>query len=81
MSKPATLDVIAALVAEHLGCPEAAARVPTTTLAELGADDLDEVEIVLACEEVFAVEIDEFAVKRFKTTMADLVRLCGGEGA
>ena len=76
MSKPATLDVIAALVAEHLGCPEAAARVPTTTLAELGADDLDEVEIVLACE-----EIDEFAVKRFKTTMADLVRLCGGEGA
>jgi len=44
-----------------------------SSLVELGVDSLDQVELVMACEEEFDIEIKESDACKFKT-VADLVR-------
>jgi acyl carrier protein len=57
-------DKVKKIVAEHLGVDEAQVRPEATFVDDLGADSLDMVEIVLAFEDEFHIEIpDEDAEK------------------
>jgi acyl carrier protein len=58
------------LIAEHLGVAPAKVG-PRSTLKELGADDLDLVEIVMALEEDFEIQIPDDAAEDF--TSVDLI--------
>ncbi len=54
-------------IADRLGVPEAEIQ-PTSALVEdLGADSLDLVELVMAMEEEFEVEIPDDEVEKLKT--------------
>jgi acyl carrier protein len=66
-------DKLSTILVEQLGCDPRAIH-PTTALTELGADSLDLVEIVMACEEDFAVNITDEEAERL-TTVQDYVQL------
>ena len=52
------------IISEQLGVPEADVKPEASFVNDLGADSLDTVELVMALEEEFGVEIpDEDAVK------------------
>jgi acyl carrier protein len=55
----------------------------TTTLAQLGADSLDAMQIVMRLEEEFDIEIDHDQVDTLdrSTTLADLTALVAGKAA
>jgi acyl carrier protein len=60
----ADLDKIKAIVAEQLGVDEAEITEEASFVDDLGADSLDTVELVMALEEEFGIEIpDEDAEK------------------
>ena len=64
-------EKVAKIVAEHLGADLASIKEDSTFVDELGADSLDIVEIVLAFEDEFAIEIpDEDAEKITKVSEA-----------
>lgn len=59
------------IVVEHLGVPESDVKL-SSTFSDLGADSLDEIEIVMAAEDQFDIEIgDEDAEKL--TTVGDAI--------
>jgi acyl carrier protein len=61
------------IVAEQLGVNEADVKIESTFVDDLGADSLDTVELVMALEEAFDIEIpDEDAEKM--TTVADAIK-------
>jgi len=62
-SVPSTLPAIQKIVAEQLGRKPDDIR-PDATLAALGADDLDLVEIVMATEEALNISINDDALTR-----------------
>ena len=52
------------IISEQLGVPEADVKLESSFVNDLGADSLDTVELVMALEEAFSVEIpDEDAEK------------------
>ena len=56
------------VVAEHLGIENSALKIASeTTFDELGADSLDQVEIVMALEEEFNIEINDEEYEEVKT--------------
>lgn len=60
----AVMDKVRKIVAEHLGVEEEQVTPTATFVDDLGADSLDIVEIVLAFEDEFHIEIpDEDAEK------------------
>lgn len=63
---------VTGLIADHLGV-EKSKVVPRANLEkDLGADDLDRVELVLAMEELFKIEIPDDEADRLKT-IGDMV--------
>ncbi len=58
---------IKAIVVEHLGVDEAKVTLEASFIDDLGADSLDTVELVMAFEEAFNVEIPEDAAERIAT--------------
>lgn len=60
------------LLSEHLGCEESSVTLGASLTDDLGADDTDVVEIVMAAEEAFGVEIPDEDAERL-VTVADLV--------
>ena len=59
-----TFDKVKAIVVEQLGVDEAEVTIDSTFIDDLGADSLDIVELIMAFEEEFNVEIpDDVAVK------------------
>ena len=55
------------IVVEHLGVDEAKAVPEASFIDDLGADSLDTVELVMAFEEAFGVEIPEEAAEKIAT--------------
>ena len=61
------------IIAEQLGVPESDVTNEKAFVADLGADSLDTVELVMAFEEEFGVEIPDDAAETI-VTVGDAVR-------
>jgi len=55
------------IVVEHLGVEEAKVTDAASFVDDLGADSLDTVELVMAFEEEFGVEIPDDAAEKIRT--------------
>ena len=55
------------IVADHLGIDEAKVSEDSSFIDDLGADSLDTVELVMAFEEEFGVEIPDDAAEKIVT--------------
>ena len=62
-----TADKIKKIVAEHLGVDEAKITNTSSFVDDLGADSLDQVELVMAFEESFNIEIPDDAAEKIAT--------------
>ena len=62
-----TFDKVKAIVVEQLGVDEAEVTIDSTFIDDLGADSLDIVELIMACEEEFNVEIPDDVAEKIKT--------------
>ena len=62
-----TADKVKKIVVEHLGVDEAKVTPEATSIDDLGADSLDTVELVMAFEESFGVEIPDDAAEKIQT--------------
>ena len=60
-------DKIKQIVVEHLGVDESKVTPEASFIDDLGADSLDTVELVMAFEEAFNVEIPEDAAEKIAT--------------
>jgi acyl carrier protein len=60
------------IVIEHLGVEEAKVTDTASFIDDLGADSLDTVELVMAFEEAFAIEIPDDAAEKI-TTVKDAI--------
>jgi acyl carrier protein len=60
-------DKIIAIVVEHLGVDAEKVTPNASFIDDLGADSLDTVELVMAFEEAFNVEIPEDAAEKIAT--------------
>ncbi|KAF9616105.1 hypothetical protein IFM89_028571 [Coptis chinensis] len=73
-AKPETLSTVQTMIANQLSV-DASTVTPETKFADLGADSLDTVEIMMALEEKFGVSIGEGAAESIATVQdaADLI--------
>lgn len=71
MSK-SVLESVSEIVAEKLRSDVANITAETKLVEDLGADSLDTVEIVMAIEEAFGIEIDNDEAQKM-STIADVV--------
>ena len=62
-----TFDKVKAIVVEQLGVDEAEVTIDSTFIDDLGADSLDIVELIIAFEEEFNVEIPDDVAEKIKT--------------
>ena len=62
-----TFDKVKAIVVEQLGVDEAEVTIDSTFIDDLGADSLDIVELIMAFEEEFNVEIPDDVAEKIKT--------------
>lgn len=62
-----TFDKVKAIVVEQLGVDEAEVNMNSTFIDDLGADSLDIVELIMAFEEEFNVEIPDDVAENIKT--------------
>ena len=60
-------DKVKKIVVEHLGVEENKVTPEASFIDDLGADSLDTVELVMAFEEAFSVEIPEDAAEKIGT--------------
>nr|GEW29568.1 acyl carrier protein 1, chloroplastic-like [Tanacetum cinerariifolium] len=74
IAQPETLKVVQATIASQLSIDESTVA-PATKFADLGADSLDTVEIMMALEETFGVSIGESGAENIATVQdaADLI--------
>jgi acyl carrier protein len=68
------------IVVEHLGVEEAKVTESASFIDDLGADSLDTVELVMAVEEEFGVEIPDDAAEKI-LTVGDAVKFLEAEAA
>ena len=62
-----TFDKVKAIVVGQLGVDEAEVTIDSTFIDDLGADSLDIVELIMAFEEEFNVEIPDDVAEKIKT--------------
>ena len=62
-----TFDKVKAIVVEQLGVDEAEVTIDSTFIEDLGAYSLDIVELIMAFEEEFNVEIPDDVAEKIKT--------------
>ena len=65
-------DRVKSIVVEHLGVDEAKVSEDASFIDDLGADSLDTVELVMAFEEEFDIEIPDDAAEQI-TTVKDAI--------
>lgn len=68
-----TADRVRKIVVEHLAVEEAKVEDTASFIEDLGADSLDTVELVMAFEEEFGIEIPDDAAENIQT-FADAVK-------
>ena len=62
-----TFDKVKKIVVDQLGVNEAEVQIDSTFIDDLGADSLDIVELIMAFDEEFAIEIPDDAAEKIKT--------------
>ena len=62
-----TFDRIKSIVVDHLGVDDDKVTETANFVEDLGADSLDTVELVLAFEEEFGIEIPDTAAEQIQT--------------
>ncbi len=62
-----TFDKVKEIVVEQLGVSEDEVSMNSTFIDDLGADSLDIVELIMAFEEEFSVEIPDEVAEKIKT--------------
>ena len=62
-----TFDKVKEIVVEQLGVDEAEVSIDSTFIDDLGADSLDIVELIMAFEEEFNVDIPDDVAEKIKT--------------
>lgn len=62
-----TFDKVKAIVIEQLGVDESEVAIDSTFIDDLGADSLDIVELIMAFEEEFNIEIPDDVAEKIKT--------------
>ena len=67
-----TADRVKKIVVEHLGVDEDKVSEGASFIDDLGADSLDTVELVMAFEEEFGIEIPDDAAEKI-TTVKDAI--------
>ena len=68
-----TFEKIREIIMEQLSGPESAVTMDTHLMKDLKADSLDAVEIIMAIEDEFEIEIPDEDAEKFQT-VGDLVR-------
>lgn len=76
MSTADVADRVRKLLAEHLGVDLEKVVDGASLHDDLGADSLDDVEIIMACEEEFDVEIPDDDLMT-ASTVGDVIKLVG----
>lgn len=66
-------DKIKEIIVEQLGVEESAVEMDTNLMKDLEADSLDAVEIIMAIEDHFEIEIPDEDAEKFQT-VGDLVK-------
>lgn len=66
MEKEQVLSKVVGIVATQLGIEESQVNASSSFLDDLGADSLDQVEIVMSIEEAFSVEIPDNVAETIK---------------
>ena len=62
-----TLDKIKGIIAEQLGVDEEEVKLETNLAKDLKADSLDAVEIIMAIEDEFDIEVPDEDAEKFAT--------------
>ncbi len=62
-----TFEKVKGIVVDQLGVDEAEVTIDSTFIDDLGADSLDIVELIMAFEEEFNVEIPDEVAEKIKT--------------
>jgi len=65
-------DRIKKIIVEQLGSDEADIKIESSFIEDLGADSLDIVELIMALEEEFEIEIPDSEAEKI-TTVGDVV--------
>jgi acyl carrier protein len=75
-AKPETLSQVQEIIAGQLACGVEKV-VPEAKFADLGADSLDTVEIIMALEETFKISLDEEGAQKISTVQeaADMIQI------
>lgn len=73
MSNNEIFDRVKKIIINHLGAEEAKVTENASFIDDLGADSLDQVELVMAFEEEFGIEIPDDAAANI-TTVASAVK-------
>jgi acyl carrier protein len=80
MSEAEKLSKVQRIIVEILGVKENEVQLQTNLINDLGADSLDHVELIMALEEEFDIEITDEAAEA-ATTVSDLLKLLEGRAA
>ncbi|URE29934.1 hypothetical protein MUK42_04372 [Musa troglodytarum] len=74
-AKPETLEKVCKIVKKQLALPESATVAGHSKFADLGADSLDTVEVVMGLEEAFGITVEEDSAQSIVTVQdaADLI--------
>ena len=67
MSKNEIFDRVKKIIVNHLGADESKVSESASFIDDLGADSLDQVELVMAFEEEFGIEIPDDAAEKITT--------------
>ena len=78
MLRVSTFDQVKKIVKEQLGVEEDEIQMSSTFVDDLGADSLDIVELIMAFEEEFNIEIPDEKAEKIKT-VEDVVKYIDGE--
>ena len=66
MSSEEVLEKVKGIIVEQLGVSESAVTMDASFIDDLGADSLDIVELVMALEEEYGIEVDDEAAQNMK---------------
>ncbi len=67
VKRVSTFDRVKKIVVDQLGVADADVQIDSTFIDDLGADSLDIVELIMAFEEEFEIEIPDDSAEKIKT--------------